>query len=160
MCDRDSGLRDRLQFVFNGMSVSWDNFYYEEARFLAAYRWLGKTAISFPVALAGTVSNIEATTRHGRSLYVLHLKPSAAQPYSRDPTVGERAHATVWTSQAEWLQALKINDTVIVFGHWRHATANTFTSFARNGDNKFRKYLERQLSIWLHVKSQISRLPA
>ena len=158
LCGSNSDLRDRLEFVFNGTPVNWEDFYYEQARFLTAYRWLGKTAASFPVTLVGTVSNIETIERHGRSLYVLHMKPSAAQPYSRDPLVGELAHATAWTSQAEWLYKLKRNDTVLVFGHWRHATANTVTTLARNGDSKFRKYLERQLSIWLHVKSQISRV--
>ncbi len=158
LCASDSDLSERLQFVFNGMSVTWEDFYYDEARFLAAYRWLGKTATSFPVTLVGTVSNIESIERHGRSLYALHMKPSAAQPYFRDSTVGELARATAWTSQAEWLHPLKRNDTVLVFGHWRHATANTVTTLARNGDNIFRKYVERQLSIWLHVKSQISRI--
>ncbi|WP_159459372.1 hypothetical protein [Caballeronia concitans] len=160
LCASNSGLRDRLEFVFDGMSVNWEDFYYEEARFLAAYRWLGKTATSFPVTLVGTVANIETIERHGRSLYVLHMKSSAVHSYSRDPMVGELAHATAWTNQAEWLHSLKRNDTVLIFGHWRHATTNTVTTFARNGDSKFRKYLERQLSIWLHVKSQISRVAA
>ncbi|MDR5737695.1 hypothetical protein [Caballeronia sp. LZ016] len=160
LCASNSGVRDRLEFVFNGMSVNWEDFYYEEARFLAAYRWLGMTATSFPVTLVGTVANIETIERRGRTLYVLHMKSSAAHSYSRDPMVGEVAHATVWTNQAEWLHSLKGNDTVLVFGHWRHATVNTVTTFARKGDSKFRKFLERQLSIWLHVKSQISRVIA
>ncbi|WP_244815408.1 hypothetical protein [Caballeronia sp. Lep1P3] len=158
LCANDPLLCDRLEFVFNGMSVSWENFYYEEGRFLAAYRWLGQTVVPFPIALVGRVSSVETIETHGRLLHVLKFEPSAAQPYSYDPAVGELTHATVWTTQSNWLHPLKSNDRVLVFGHWRQARANTFTRLAQKGDTKFRKYLDRQLSVWLHVKSQVSRI--
>jgi hypothetical protein len=110
------------------MSVNWADFYYEEERFLAAYRWLVQTAASFPIALVGRVSNVETIETHGRLLYVLNFEPSSTQSYALDSTVGERTCATVWTSQPNWLYPLKRNDTVLVFGHCRHATAHTFTS--------------------------------
>lgn len=158
LCTSNLFLRDRLEFVFNGMSVNWADFYYEEERFLAAYRWLGETAPSFPIALVGRVSNVETIETHGRLLYVLNFEPSSAQSYALDSTVGERTCPTVWTSQPNCLCPLKRNDTVLVFGHWRHANAHTFTRRVRNDETKFRKYLDRRLSIWLHVKSQISRI--
>ncbi|SAL58959.1 hypothetical protein [Caballeronia humi] len=158
LCGDDFILKDRLEFVFNGMSVSWHEFYYEEERFTAAYRWLGQATLPFPIALVGRVSAIETIKGRGRLLYVLKFKTSTARPYARDQTVGEVIQAAVWTSQLEWVKSLKENDEVLVFGHWRHATAHTHTRLAKRGDACFRKYLERRMAIWLHVKSQVSRI--
>ncbi|WP_125483141.1 hypothetical protein [Caballeronia choica] len=158
LCGNDFILKDRLELVFNGMSVSWHHFYYEEERFIAAYHWLGRATRPFPIALVGRVSTIETIQVRGRLLYVLKLKVSAAKPYARDETVGELTQAAVWTSQLEWVQSFNENDEVLVFGHWRHASAHTHTCLAKRGDATFRKYLERRMSIWLHMKSQISRV--
>ena len=158
LCGNDFILKDRLQFVFNGMSVSWHDFYYEEERFIAAYRWLGQATLPFPIALVGRVSTIETIQCRGRLLYVLKFKTSAARAHARDETVGEVIQAAVWTSQLEWVKWLKENDEVLVFGHWRHATSHIHTRLAKRGDPSFRKYLERRMSIWLRVKSQVSRI--
>ncbi|KMZ11264.1 hypothetical protein BHUM_01071 [Candidatus Burkholderia humilis] len=90
----DTLLRERLELVFDGMSVSWQDFYHEEERFLSAYRWVGQTAVPFPIALVGRVSTVQAIQRRGRLLYVIKLKSSAAVRYSRDETVGEITQAT------------------------------------------------------------------
>jgi hypothetical protein len=158
LCGDDNVLKDRVKLVFNGMSVCWSDFYYEEERFLAAYRWIGQTAVSFPVALVGHVSTIKIIQRKDRSLYILKLKLPAATPYARDANVGELTQAEVWTSRPEWVKTLQKDDEVVVFGHWRHAVGPTYTYLQRRGDVAFRKILERRMSIWLYVKSQISRV--
>ncbi|BBP97069.1 hypothetical protein BSFA1_21980 [Burkholderia sp. SFA1] len=158
LCGDDSELRDRLKLVFNGASVCWNDFYYEEERFLAAYRWTGQTSVSFPVALVGHVLAIQTISRKDRSLYVLKLKRPAATPCVRGTNVGELTQVEVWTSRLEWLRTLDEGDKVLVFGHWRHATGPTHTRLHRSGDTAFRKIFERRMSIWLYANSQIAKI--
>ena len=80
LCGGDSVVMDRLKLVFNGMPVSWNDFYYEEERFLAAYRWIGQPSISFPIALVGNVCAIQIIPRKDRSLYVRQLKRPVFTP--------------------------------------------------------------------------------
>ena len=87
LCGGDSVPIDRIKLVFKGMPVCWNDFYYEEERFLAAYRWIGQTSISFPVALVGHVSAIQTIPRKDRSLYVLKLKRPAPTPCVRGTNV-------------------------------------------------------------------------
>jgi hypothetical protein len=87
LCGGDSVVMDRLKLVFNGMPESWNDFYYEKERFLAAYRWIGQTSVSFPVALVGHVSAIQTIPRKDRSLYVLKLKRPAPTPCVRGTNV-------------------------------------------------------------------------
>ncbi|SAL00453.1 hypothetical protein AWB78_05947 [Caballeronia calidae] len=158
LCGDDGVLTDRPKLVFNGTSVCWNDFYYEEERFLAAYRWIGQTTVSFPVALVGHVSAIQTIPRKNRSLYVLKLESPAATPRVRGTNVGELTQVEVWTSRLEWLRTLDEGDKVLVFGHWRHAVGPTHTRLHRSGDRAFRKNLYRRMSIWLYAKSQISKI--
>jgi hypothetical protein len=114
LCPNHSVLRDRLELVFNGMSVRWEDSYYEPDRFIEAYQWLRLNTVSFPIALVGQVSNVKTIETHGRLLYLLNLAPAAARPYPADSTIGELTHATIWTSQPNWFHDLKPNDRVVV----------------------------------------------
>jgi hypothetical protein len=158
LCGDDSVLTERLELVFNGTSVSWNDFYYEEERFLAAYRWICQTTVSFPVALVGHVSAIQTIPRKDRSLYVLKFERPSATPCVRGTNVGELTQVEVWTSRLEWLRTLGEGDKVLVFGHWRPSIGVTHTRLHRSGDTAFRKILERRMSIWLYAKTQISKI--
>ncbi len=157
-CQADNSLRHVIELVFNGLSISWDEFYYEPERYLAAYRWLGRKYASFPIAIAGRVSKIEAIKTRGRLLHVVKLMPSTPEKYVRDSTVAELVGASVWCSQESWLQPLQQDDMVLIFGYWAQASAHTLTRVARSDKAAFRKYLERRMTMWLHSRSQIIRL--
>jgi hypothetical protein len=155
-CESDESIKDHLQLVFSDEAVSWNNFYYEPERFLAAFAWVGNVANSFPVALQGRVRNVVSRTTAKGVFHVLNLKSAKATALSSDPTIGESGEASVWSRQAEWLSRFREDDEILAFGHWKHARQKPVrlpTSAA-----SFKGFLNREMSMWLVFPTQIAKL--
>ncbi|WP_321893897.1 hypothetical protein [Paraburkholderia tropica] len=155
-CESDESIKDHLQLVFSNEVVSWNDFYYESERFLAAFAWVGNVANSFPIALQGRVRNVVTRSTAKGVFHVLNLKSVKAIPLSSDPTIGESGEASVWSRQAEWLNRFQEDDEVLAFGHWKQARQKPVrlpTSVA-----SFKGFLNREISMWLVFSTQIAKL--
>lgn len=156
LCDEDDQIEEHLELVFaKDKVVTWNEFYFEHSRQMAAYFTVLHTATQYPIAIQGRVAKITLGIKDDPTSNVLNLRKLRATEDPKEPTNGISLQVSLWSANATWFEGLKEDDEVIVFGLWR-TPDHILTKATKPG--AFKTYTNRRLTMTMAVKSQITKI--
>jgi hypothetical protein len=156
LCDEDHEIEQHLELVFAGnTSVSWNEFYFEHARQMAAHYTVSQSTTQYPIAIQGRVGKITKGIKDDPTRNVLNLQKLKVTQDPKEPSNGISLEVSIWATKASWFNGLNDGDEVIVFGLWK---APTPAQTKATKEGLFKTYTNRRLTLTLAVKSQIAKI--
>lgn len=150
-CEENSQIEEFIKLSFDGVKLSWKDFYYEDEDYFRCLTNVKKATVAVPMAVKGTIKSIKTINGHKGPLTVMNL----VSPYRKTdkPNVVETAALSVWINGADMFKRYRAEQDVLAFGIWELANESESTS-RRQGvpDTIFRNL---QLRLWIITLSQV-----
>lgn len=126
LCGNDTLLAERVVLRLGKKKLAWDAFFYEPARYDAAWARLDAASTEVPMALLGTVrSHRSPPTGTGFSATYLNCAPKYQQTGVMDRR--EFYEVSVGHDDAAWLKGFPVGAEIVMFGLWRQGNSHTAT---------------------------------
>lgn len=119
-CEDHQDIEEHLVLSFDGHKIRWSDFYIELDEYATAYMQLSAGQIDHPLAVAGTIQEINQRNSQddpSRSYWVVQLAVPKTTPDEQG--VVTKVDAYVTTGKAILVEDLQAGDKVVIFGEWR-----------------------------------------
>ncbi len=126
MCGSDDLIASQVVLRLGKKKVAWENFFYDQERYDAAWHRLDAASNDVPLALVGTVrSHRAAQGEAGQGSTFLNCAPK----YQQSGVVDRRefVEVSVGHDDAAWLKTFPVGAEIVMVGLWRHGRTSTST---------------------------------
>jgi hypothetical protein len=153
MCESDALLAAQVTLRLGKKKVDWDNFFYTQERYDAAWERLGSSTTDLPMALVGTV-------RSHRSPQPGSMFLNCAPKYQQTGVADRRDfyEVSVGHADAAWLQAFPIGAEIVMFGLWRQGRSSTSSRPHPTDPRRTITSITHRLALWPSFKQQLARV--
>ncbi|MBF8776268.1 MULTISPECIES: hypothetical protein [Pseudomonas putida group] len=157
MCESNAEMEQHLELVFEGnVTVSWDQFYFDQDRHMHAYHAVSQNTVQHPIALQGQIKSIRYAVQNKPSSNVINLVMNKLRSDPNDSTNGVGLEVSIWSNQPDWFKDFAVDDEVVILGIWKHSIAAPRSAPMQGG--RFQTLTNRRLMLNLALKTQISRV--
>lgn len=119
-------MEQHLELVFEGdLTVSWDQFYFEQERHRHAYQAVSQNTLQHPIAIQGRIKSVRYAVKDKPSSNVMNLVMNRVHVDPNNPSNGISLEVNIWSNQPEWFKGFKQDDEVVVLGVWRHSVSES-----------------------------------
>lgn len=151
MCDSDDLLASQVTLRLGKKKVDWENFFYTQERYDAAWERLGSSTTDLPMALVGTVRSHRASQPGTVFL-------NCAPKYQHTGVTDRRDFYEVSVGHADsaWLQSFPVGAEVVMFGLWRQGKSSTASRPHPTDTRRTITSITHKLALWPSFKRQLA----
>ena len=153
LCEDSKDIESHLKLVFDGVRVSWRDFYYEDSDYFRCFSNLANAAVQIPLAIKGNVKYNKIIQGKNRPFAIVDL----AGPYRKteDQCVLDAANVSIWSTDLEAFNSYKVDDEILAFGIWD--AKDIYVRPNKSPKSSIREYRNHDIRLWLVNKNQLCK---
>ena len=152
-CEDNTEIENVLELVFDGVRLSWCDFYYEDEDYFRCFSYVSKASISVPVAVKGVVKSINVVKGKANDFSVINL----VGPYRKTGLEGvlDAANLSIWSPDLNAFKSYETDDEILAFGVWQAQDIKETVN--RNEHSAVKAFRNYSLYLWPHSRAQLCK---
>ena len=153
-CESNSEIADVLKLDFDGIKLSWDDFYYEEDEHFRCFNNVSNSTVKVPVAIKGTIKSKKSVDGKNSQFEVLNL----IGPYrsTSDKHTLDAINFSIWSPDLNMFEDYEQGMNILAFGLW--GSDNIVEASNSKTESNIKFFRNYQLRLWPVSKKQICKL--
>lgn len=151
VCEDHAEIENLLTLVFDGVSVPWSDFYFEDTDYFRCYRQLKSSTTQIPIAVHGTIKSIKTVPGKKENFSVVNLVRPMRNIDKADAR--EVACTSIWAPDVNFFSDYREGQTIIAFGMWQWKPESRIANSKANSPIK--TFVNYEMRLWPVAKSQI-----
>lgn len=153
-CEDHSEIEDVLQLVFDGVRLSWKDFYFEDKDYFRCFSQVIRATVQVPIAINGTVKKNGIAKGRTGQFAVLNL----IGPYRKTDRndMLDAACFSIWSPDVYAFKSYREGQEILAFGLWESRGINE--SANRKADSPIKVFRNHELRLWPVTKSQLCQV--
>lgn len=151
VCEEHADIEGLLMLTFDGIRVSWSDFYFEDTDYFRCHRQLKNSTTQIPIAIHGTIKSIKQVKGKTENFSVIDL----VRPVRRveDASVREVACPSIWSPDPDFFCDYREGQTIIAFGLWQWKPKRNVAN--SKADSPIKTFANYEMRLWPITRSQL-----
>jgi hypothetical protein len=152
-CEDNSDIEDALHLVFDGVYLSWNNFYFEHEDYFRCFSQVSRSTVNVPIAVKGVIKSKKVVNTRTGKASVINLVERNRKTNRAD--ILDVICLSIWSYDLNAFESYEEGREILTFGIWGSRSSGFRESSSMKKDSPIKTFHNYELSLWPTIRSQL-----